>query len=214
MNAPNPNDIHRVDELEQLIRLRQEARNLEYKASFKWSDENDRMRIKIAKSCMAMANLRDGGNVVIGVGLAREDGRRQYELQGMTQEEFDSFDQDNVTSFVNSRANPHVELTVGKRELNEGKFVVLQVTEFSEMPIIAKDGRDDLRSGNIYTRSKRQIETRLVQEPEEMREIIDLAVEKQLIKFRRWATLAVYGPSTTTTETTVDERFAQERGEI
>ena len=52
-------------EIEAQVLLARELRSLEYKASMPWGDSGT--RAKIAKACMAMSNLRDGGLVVLEV---------------------------------------------------------------------------------------------------------------------------------------------------
>ena len=48
-----------------------EERNLEYKSSLDWADAAT--KAKIVKSAIAMANLRDGGWIVIGVDRIVDD---------------------------------------------------------------------------------------------------------------------------------------------
>ena len=48
-----------------LINWPREERNLEFKCSMSWADAST--KAKLTKSVLAMANLRDGGHVVLGV---------------------------------------------------------------------------------------------------------------------------------------------------
>ncbi len=53
----------RLEELIALIDLGREDRSLEYKESQPWGE----LKNKIAKTALGMANVRDGGTIVVGV---------------------------------------------------------------------------------------------------------------------------------------------------
>ena len=68
--------------------------------------------------------------------------------------------------------------------LENKKFVVIKVFEFAEIPVICKkDGSSNLRKAAIYTRTYRIPESAEVPSQSEMREILDLAAEKQVRRF-------------------------------
>lgn len=156
-----------------------EERNLEYKQSMSWADLAT--RAKIAKSSMAMANLPDGGAIVIGV---RKSGE-VYEPVGMGDDDMESFKQDDVMDWVNGYADPSVEITVRTATRDKSDFVVIQIKEFAQLPVICKkNGIEGLRKGALFTRSKRKYETAEVSGESEMREILDLAVDKEIRRLR------------------------------
>src|SRR6202044_3763764 len=67
-------------------------------------------------------------------------------------------------------------------------FCILRVSEFAELPVVCKkDGIEKLRRGATYIRSRRIPETVEVPSQVEMREILDLAVEKRSRAFGRQA---------------------------
>lgn len=154
-----------------------EQRSIEFKESTAWTS----IKCVLTRTIMAMANLKGGGKIVIGV---REDPNKDPVAVGMSKEDFDSYNQDDIASFVNEYAEPSV--VVAPRKLtDEGKrYVVLNVEEFSEVPIVCKkDGRktckDHLRRGSIYHRPKRKVESTDRFDYADMRELVGLAAIKQ-----------------------------------
>ena len=190
--------------LDYLISHGREERNLEYKQSMSWT--NIATKVKIAKSAMAMANISDGGYIVIGV---RKNGE-VYEPEGIQKNHADSFNQDEVMLWINEYADPYVELTVYLAEIAGKTFIVIQVQEFDQMPVVCKRNCEDLKRGDIFTRSRRKYETARVGSQNEMREIIDLAVDKQI---RRLRSRGLITPVPTISPTEGDRKaFEQQRG--
>ena len=154
----------------QLIYHGQEERNLEYKQSVTWNDDD--VKAKIAKSIIAMSNLADGGDIIIGV---EKDGT----VSGMNETDFNSFDQDSVKSHVNRHAVPYADFSFRKVIEKEKNFIVFQVAGFSLIPIICARGwRNELNKGVIYIRSKRMPESTAIGDEGDLRELMDLAVDK------------------------------------
>lgn len=154
-----------------------EERNLEYKESISWGDST--VRNKLTKSILARANLRDGGVIVIGV---QQEGDN-FNPKGMTQADFQSFSHDKISEYVAEYADPFVEITVSLVEYNGGSYVITQVKEFEELPVLCKkDGMENLRRGALFIRSRRKPETVQVPSQTEMREILELAIDKGVKK--------------------------------
>lgn len=170
-----------------------EERNLEYKSSLNWTDPS--AKAKIAKAAMGMANIPDGGFIIVGV-------ERDGTPNGMPEGDFASFEQDPVQEFVNEFADPYVELTVKADHLDGyGNFVVIQVQQFGELPVVCKKtGADGLRRGAIYTRSRRKHETAEVGSQSEMREILNRAVDAQIMRLRVRGLLQTPAPYDVTAE--------------
>jgi len=165
------------EELRDWIFHGREERNLEYKPSLSWQD--DATKAKVTKAVLAMANLRDGGVIVLGV---EDSGANPV---GMKQSDFQSINQDHVLAYVNEYADPFVELIVNNVEFEGKLFVTIQVQEFLEIPVICKkDNKDqNLRKGVVYIRSRRMPESAEVRSQTEMREILDLATVKNVRRF-------------------------------
>jgi hypothetical protein len=162
-------------ELIELVLHNREERNLEYKGGMNWADPNTKAHI--TKTVLSMSNIRDGGAIVIGI---EQDGE-VFRLTGLQATDLDSFTQDGVSSHVNQYADPFAEITVSKATHASLNFVVIQVKEFPELPVICKrNGAGGLRQGAIYTRTHRMHESTEVQTQTEMREIIDAAIEKRI----------------------------------
>ena len=163
------------DAIDSLILNGREERNLEYKQTMNWS--NAATKAKLVKSCIAMANLRDGGTIVLGIERQPDD---TYAPLGMEADDYESFNQDGVSTEVNNYADPFVELSVMRRELDGKRFVIIKLQEFQELPIVCKRDGEKLRAGAIYIRPRRKIETVEVPSQVDMRELLDLAIEKRV----------------------------------
>ena len=157
-----------------------EERFLEYKSSMSWDDIATKTKVVIA--CLAMANIPDGGVLIFGVD---EISKGVYEANGMKEEDVDSFNQDNVSDYVNGFADPYVELKLNKVTDDAKKFIVIQIQEFDELPIVCKKDGEKICRGDIYTRPKRKNESVPVPSQNEIREILDLAIDKQMRKIHR-----------------------------
>jgi len=175
-----------------------EERNIDYKSSMSWKDRDAKMMT--IRCILGMANLRNGGYIVFGV---PQQGN-EFFFDGMDQDHIKSFTQDNVDTDIKNYAEPFVEVHVTliprsvvkkvsepkRKEFsdNGGDFVIIQVEEFEEIPVICKregklkSGEIYLRNGAIYTRPRGKVETSEVKSQTEMREIIELAVDKSLRK--------------------------------
>lgn len=165
-----------VDHLAALIELGREERFLEYKGSLPWDD----LKNKIAKRAMGMANIRDGGIIIIGVAQKGIE----FVPEGMLDEHIATYDIDDAQAYINRFADPYVRVELHHVKLNQEKFIALVVHEFDEIPIVCKRNCGDvLRQGAIYTRSHRIPETCEVQSQTEMREIIEIATDKGVRRF-------------------------------
>lgn len=133
-----------VDELLALA-TRGEQRDVELKESV-----GEKGARKIAPAVAAMANLRDGGLVILGV----ED--KTFVLRGLSATEIAHWsDRDKARSAVNAWLEPAVDL----ESYRVGDCVVLEVPPFARTPIIARRGKGDpqqpdaLIEGTLFYRS-------------------------------------------------------------
>lgn len=156
-----------------------EERHIEFKKSTPWQ-ENE-FKAKITKTVLGMANIRDGGWIVLGKEKLSDE---TFEKSGMTQSDYESYDYDSVMDFVREYADPYVIISVQKPVIDQKKFVVIRVQEFDNTPVICKrDWGNILHRGKIYTRSRGKPETIEVPSHVEMREIIEMAIDKENRKF-------------------------------
>lgn len=169
--------------LADLVTYGREERNLEYKSSFPWDgNSGKRPCARVTKTCLAMANLTDGGTVVVGV-VEKPPG--VFSPVGMSSKHLATFTQDLVQPHLNEYADPYVDITVTPIPLDGGgTFVVLQVRPFDRIPVICKkDGLEGLRAGAIYTRARKKHETIEVPSQSEMREILERSTQ---LSVNRW----------------------------
>ncbi len=165
-----------MPDFSELVERLREDTNLEYKESQRWNA----LRAKIAKTALGMANLRDGGFIVIGV----RQGAAGLEPAGVSEYDLSTFDEDKVRAYINSFAEPPIRVELHRFPHADGRiFVVIAVGKFAEVPIIAKKSGAGIRQGALYIRSARMPETREVQSESEMRAVLDLATQKGLAKF-------------------------------
>lgn len=158
------------DQILDLIYHGQEERNLEYKQSVNWGDNE--IKAKITKSIIAMSNLADGGDIVIGV-------QNNGTPAGMNDADLQSFDHDSVKRHVNRHAVPFADFSLRKVSDKGKDFVVLQVVGFLLTPLICARGwGNELHKGVIYIRSKRMPESTAISDEGDLRELLDLAVDK------------------------------------
>lgn len=156
-----------------------EERNLEYKTSISWHDNTTKE--KVIKLAISMANIKDGGFLILGVDEIKNG---VFEPNGMKKEHWDSFNQDNVMEYVNEYADPYIELKVDKFDYKSKLFIVIQIQEFEELPVVCKKNGLKLKRGEIYIRPRRKFESVLVPSQTEMREILEMAVDKKTRKYR------------------------------
>jgi len=156
-----------------------EQRDLEYKKGTMWNS----LKLKITRAALALANLEGGGYIIIGV--ERDSKSVPFEPRGMPNAVSNTFVQDTVSSFVNEYAEPHIGIDLKHFNDNEKFFVVIQVHEFKEIPIICRKSSDETVRGRIYYRTTRQMESSSDLTAEELREIIELSVDKGIVKQKR-----------------------------
>lgn len=201
------------EEINRIVAAGQEARTIEFKSAGAWTDPS--LRGQITKSCLALANTRDGG--IILVGLKEDAARPGYHiLDALSTPQRDSFNPDTLIPQVNAHANPHVDLAVIHHQSRDNCNIVgILVSEFRDVPILcAKDiyggvGQVLASKGRLLVRTRRNAETTELQEPEDLRELVDLAIDKGLEAYfrRRLIEEGVAGPAD-------DDLFDQELGPI
>jgi predicted HTH transcriptional regulator len=132
------------------------------------------------RAILAMSNLQDGGYVIIGV---EQDNENNYQPIGMTDDEAQTYEYDDILEVANSYADPFVTIKIQPTQYN-GKFIiVIGVSEFVEIPVICKKEYPGiLEPGRIYVRPYRKPESSANITSSELREIIELASKKSLRK--------------------------------
>lgn len=144
--------------------------------------------VKVIRAMLGMANRRDGGHIIIGI----EDGGDALLPKGLSSGELDSWQYDSLSDSVAEYADPGFSFELQKHDDDSGKkYVLVSVNEFDIIPILCKKTFDPfLRKGACYVRTRRKPETVEIPTQEDMRDLLDLAIEKGLRKFFRQADAA------------------------
>ncbi len=180
------------DEFAYLITLAHERRDVEFKPP--GSRRDGYLFAQITRAALGMANIRGGGTVIIGV---NQEGNT-FQPLGVNADDLVTWSYDEVASRFARYADPWLDFDLAIKH-HEGKsFVVLQIREFDEIPVLCRDeyqvpaqrseqsrrsGLPVLRSGACYVRSRRKPETIEIPTQTEMRELLDLATDKGVRRF-------------------------------
>lgn len=169
------------DDLRQLLKVRTESKNLDYKEAFNWATFSKDDKHEIVKDILAMANTLDGGKIVFGV----QDS--DFDPVGLKKEDFESFDTTKINDLLHNFTEPKHTCQVFKQQVDGKYFVIIDVPEFKEVPIVCKNDafsktgnpqRQILRRGQIYIRTEKA-STEQILSADEMRELIGRAFVKK-----------------------------------
>jgi hypothetical protein len=169
-------------EVEEILALGHELRSFEVKGPGDLSDKA--YCAKIARAAMAMGNLRDGGLVCLGI----DDTQMAAMTPGLSQPQLaDWSDYDNVHDAFARYAEPPVAFHLLPLQLSNGvDVVVLEVSEFDHVPHICnRDYPGALQNGATYVRPHGKPQSVAVPTAVEMRELLDLAIDKGVGEFVR-----------------------------
>lgn len=138
---------------------------------------NMRLRAQAVRAMLGLANHRDGGTLVVGVDAA--PGR--FCVEGLSEADADSWSRDLLGDAVAAFADPNVRFDVAIDTYDDKVLVVVNVAEFDDVPVLCKKSWGDVLSeGALYVRGRRKPETTVVRTNADMRDLLDLAVEKRL----------------------------------
>ena len=173
---------------------------------------NRRLVAQVVKAVLGMSNRRYGGRVIIGVSEQGE----ALEPVGLTDDELHTWTFDAVADQVARYADPGVNFELEVMELEGNSYVLLQVEEFSDIPVLCKRAYNDvLRDGACYVRTRRKPETSEIPTQADMRDLLDLAIEKGITRYieqaRRVGLLS--GPLELSL-TTDDDRLDEQLGDL
>ncbi|WP_380162645.1 RNA-binding domain-containing protein [Kineococcus sp. R86509] len=141
---------------------------------------------KVARAVMAMGNLRGGGLVCLGI----DDKQLAQMSPGLNAEQLKQWsDVDEVNVALSRYIEPPADVRVHLMELQAGvHVVVLEVHEFFDVPHLCRqDFPGEVQRAHLYVRPRGKAESTTVPTATDMRELIDLAVEKGLGEFLRRA---------------------------
>jgi predicted HTH transcriptional regulator len=171
-------------DFEQRLKLGHETHGVEFKGPGKRTDKA--FLAKVIRAVIGMANRRDGGDVIIGVDP------KTLEPVGLEEDQADTWGYDVLATAVNEYASPSVSFDFERKLYLGHTLVIIEVHEFAEIPILCgkdygstnvKGATPILRRGACYVRSRHKPETSEIPSWEEMRELLELAIEKGVRKF-------------------------------
>src|SRR5258708_21423632 len=116
-----------------LVTLRYEPRGLEFKGA---QPRTDRVFFaKVARACLGMANLRDGGRVIVGV----DEQGGVLNPVGLSPSDLATWRYDDVAAALSTYADPAIDFDLFVHEYNGKQFVLLDIYEFREIPILCRN---------------------------------------------------------------------------
>lgn len=192
------------DRVQGALDLLQEGRAVDFKRAIVWVE----LKQGIPKDILAMSNLRDGGIIIIGV----EESDNKWTRTGMTDEQLNTYNSDDMIDHVNKYASPSMTFDVVKHTDDEGlKYLVIRAHEFEEKPFVCKRNfAGELREGAFYIRPLGKAESREVQTAEEMHDLLELSVEKRTRNFLRQIQRVGFDLKTMPLEKTDTDKFDDE----
>lgn len=190
-------------EFAEVMGLSHELRGVEFKGPGRSSD--GRLLAQVTKAVLGMANRRDGGRVIIGV----EDHGGVLDPVGLSEDQLGTWNYDDVADRIDVYADPNVTFDLEVIEYTGNGYVVIQVEEFNDIPVLCKKAYGDvLRDGACYVRPRRKPETSDIPTQADMRDLLDLAIEKGVRRYLAQAVRVGLIASQTVTQSATDqERF-------
>ncbi len=204
----------RESELAEVLALGYELTGVEFKPPGPRTDAY--LFATVTRAVLGMANRRDGGLVVIGAEAAQPTVRPV----GISEVDAGSWNYDDVMAGLSAAADPFVTVDLDTVSFDGKRFVVLRVHEFETVPVLCKrefkkEGTQTfvLRPAACYVRTRRKPETSEIPSQTEMRELLDLAVQKGVRQFIERAVSAGLPISPETTPKAA-ERFDAQLGDF
>lgn len=156
----------------------QEQPWLDFKESQPWQV----LRWRLLKTIMGMANLRDGGLVLVGVA---EDGTA-WKLTGIEPAHLAAFDYDDIIDQLSKYASPQVSVDIVVHDHEDGKrYLAFHVHQFNDSPVVCRNNspddvkaKDRLAAGEVYVRpTTGKPQTVKVTDAARLHDLLELAAE-------------------------------------
>lgn len=196
-------------EFARIMERRRELRGVEFKGPGLLSE--GRLAAQVVKAAIGMANRRSGGSVIIGV---QEDAG--FTPVGLSETEAATWKYDAVADRIASYADPGVEFELEIKEFGGQRFAVIEVAEFADIPVLCKRSYGNvLHDGACYVRTRRKPETADLPTYADMRDLLDLAIEKGVRRSLEWAQrVGLYQPTETPAAATDERQFGEQQGDL
>lgn len=187
-------------ELEELLEGGIETPHIEYKTGCLGEIDT------FAKDILAIANIEDGGWIIIGMA---ENKGKGYKRVGVTEEQVKSFNYDIMRDKFASFASPHVQFSLSfPQDKNGLQFVVIRIDEFSEVPVICiKSSQSaETKAPTIYYRNTvRRVESGPISNYHDLRNLLERSAVKMRI---HWENLSLSLPDN------IEKDFDEELGKL
>ncbi len=169
---------YKEEDIRNILERKIETPNIDYKEGLIWNKNNHDARLEIIKDILAMANTKDGGKIVFGVN------DKNHDFIGISNESYDSFDVTPVNTLLHQYVDPTFTCNVVKRIVDSKKLVIIDVPEFTEVPIVCKksanstSNKEVLKKGGVYIRTNK-CTSELVSTADEMRGVLGRGIAKK-----------------------------------
>ena len=198
------------EEFARIVELGHELSGVEFKSPGPVSD--GRLIAQVVKAMLDMCNRRDGGTVIIGV----EENQGVLNQVGLSESEIAGWNYDAVADQVARYADPSISFALDVKEYEVSSYVVIEVEEFADIPVLCKRSYGDvLRDGACYVRPRRKPETSDILTQADMRDLLDLAIEKGVTQFlERARRVGLFSTPTVESPATDQELFDEQLGDL
>lgn len=172
-----------VTDVKSMIAQGREQPGVEFKGAGALSDRQ--FRARVVRAVLAMSNRRDGGTVIVGV----METNGLPSLEGLTAHQRAQWSHDHLGDAIAPYADPRVVFDAYELELDEKVVIIIEVAEFPDVPVICKKTYQTqhnvviLREGALYVRSHRKPESTEVANAAEMRDLLEIAIDKETRRF-------------------------------
>jgi hypothetical protein len=169
-------------DVEDSLRLGYESRSFEVKGPGTITEKQYVARV--VRAAMAMGNLRDGGQVCLGI----DDDQMTAMTPGLSPDQVTEWtDYDNVNDQFAKYSDPPVRFHLHHFKLSSGAdVVVIDVEEFDiDLHICKKDYPGVLQAGQTYVRPRGKPQSSQVPSLVDMRDLHNLAIDKGVREYFR-----------------------------
>ena len=164
--------------VEDALSLIDEHATIEFKEGQSW----DTLKPKLVRTALAMANLEDGGLIIVGVS-ERESPRR---VSGVSPEQLNTFDADQIKQAIDAVASSPLRLDTAEHEHKGTKLVVIRVFPFDSLPIVCqRDGTGYNRGQVLFRPSIGNPRTEVISNERDMLDLIERAAFKKMSQLNR-----------------------------
>lgn len=171
-----------LERAEAAIERRIEGKEVDFKRSEPW----DSLKNRIVVTAIAMANLRDGGLIVVGMD---EDKKNQtWNVTGVDPVVFSTYNPDHINQHLANHTSPSVRVELvryNRADLCPHPFLVFHILEFDTIPVLltkALSG-EKFQQGDIIIRSGHPVSSRRPMTAMEMHDLVELAADKNYRAF-------------------------------